>query len=52
MFSALTPYNGKIFEYQILPLQGAMVIIFAFPGCYPGLRDKSLSALGYSIINS
>ena len=36
---------------MILPLQGAEYREHLYPGCYPGLYDKRLSALGYSIIN-
>ena len=36
---------------MILPLQGAEYREHLYPGGYPGLYDKRLSALGYFIIN-
>ena len=40
-----------LYILSFLPLQGVMLVIFVFPGCYPGLCDRRLSALGYSITN-
>ena len=33
----LRPVRAKYLQIHLLPLQGAMLVIFAFPGCYPGL---------------